>query len=625
VRLLVLFIVIGVLAPTGAVLWFMNEAARSQEASARQSVSEAYRGQLRLLRDRVDALWVKRAREMEQASDFRAAIQAAGADSAVLLDANRAVIYPIPAVSNIADPLAERADWIDAQMVESRRDRVVQAAELYRRIAQTDPNPSNGARAAQAQIRCQLAAGQKDAALASIRKYFRSGRIAEARDLSGRSIGADEQLLELKLSKAGDRDYAAGVQRLASRLNDYSGAPMQSAQRLFLIDALRALSTDQPPFPHYAAERLAAEFVEGDRPRPGAVALEASGVRGVWKLTSPNARAIALFRTETVLAALGPELGTSKEVRFAVTPPGTAGSPDAIATGQTMPGWLISFSLLDTKPFDDATRRRMATYLWVGYLVVAALALTGLVAGRFFGRQLKLARLKTDLVAAVSHELKTPLASMRLLVDSLLEDGASDPAKTREYLEMISGENLRLTRLIENFLTFSRIERNRQRFEFAPTSPAHVVGAALGAMRERLHAPGCSVEVNVSPGLPRIAADEDALVTVLLNLLDNAYKYTPKDKRITLRAYRDGGGLVFAVEDNGIGIAPHEQKRIFRRFYQVDRRLARETGGCGLGLSIVEFIVRAHGGKVKVESAAGSGSKFSVWLRCDAAAREAGA
>jgi signal transduction histidine kinase len=112
--------------------------------------------------------------------------------------------------------------------------------------------------------------------------------------------------------------------------------------------------------------------------------------------------------------------------------------------------------------------------------------------------------------------------------------------------------------------------------------------------------------------LPVLRADQDALVTVLLNLLDNAHKYTPTDRRILLQAYREGNNVVFAVKDNGIGIAPREQKRIFRRFYQVDRRLARETGGCGLGLSIVDFIVRAHGGAVRVESKPGAGSTFRV-------------
>jgi signal transduction histidine kinase len=199
---------------------------------------------------------------------------------------------------------------------------------------------------------------------------------------------------------------------------------------------------------------------------------------------------------------------------------------------------------------------------------------------------------------------------MRLLVDSLLADAEFDPTKTREYLQLVAGENLRLTRLVENFLTFSRIERNRQRFEFERIEPADVVASAAGVMRERFN----DLAVDVEPGLPAIHADPDALLTALVNLLDNAWKYTRSEKRICLRATREAGQVVFAVEDNGIGIAAREQKRIFRRFYQVDARLARETGGCGLGLTIVESIARAHGGSVRVASQVGAGSTFSLSL-----------
>jgi signal transduction histidine kinase len=120
--------------------------------------------------------------------------------------------------------------------------------------------------------------------------------------------------------------------------------------------------------------------------------------------------------------------------------------------------------------------------------------------------------------------------------------------------------------------------------------------------------------VDVAAGLPPIHADADAVVTVLLNLIDNAYKYTPGEKRIALRAVAEGQGVAYLVQDNGIGIAAAEQKKIFRRFYRVDRRLARTTSGCGLGLSIVDSIVRAHGGDVSVKSVEGDGSTFRVWL-----------
>jgi len=122
--------------------------------------------------------------------------------------------------------------------------------------------------------------------------------------------------------------------------------------------------------------------------------------------------------------------------------------------------------------------------------------------------------------------------------------------------------------------------------------------------------------VDIEPGLPPLQADEDAIVTALLNLLDNAYKFTPEEKQISLRACRNAGSICFEVADNGIGLSPREQKKIFRRFYQVDRQLARQAGGVGLGLSIVEFIVKAHKGNIQVRSQTGTGSTFAVSLPC---------
>ena len=238
--------------------------------------------------------------------------------------------------------------------------------------------------------------------------------------------------------------------------------------------------------------------------------------------------------------------------------------------------------------------------------------LIGGAAGQAFRRHLRVARLKTDLVAAASHELRTPLASMRVLVDGLLADTELDAARTREYLEMMAVENARLSRLIENFLTFSRLDRGRYRFAFAPADPSAIVASAVDALRDRLPTPA-TLAVDVEPSLPLVKADAEAVSTALVNLLDNALKYTPTEKRIAVRACRDGDGFVrFAVSDNGIGVPVREQRRIFRRFYRVDQRLARETGGVGLGLSIVELIARGHGGTVTVQSVPGEGSTFAM-------------
>jgi signal transduction histidine kinase len=609
-RLLIAGIVLGVLAPTAAVLWFMNEAARSQEEAARRNVDEAYRGQLRLVRDRIDLLWRARAEGLDRASDAAAAIRGAGADGLVMLDGTGGVVYPAPARMPGQDVLSEKAEWISAQILEARRDQRSEAAARYRAIARSEKDAASAARAAQAEIRCLVSAGRNSEALIEIERYFGSGALAGAYDLAGRSIAADEQLLAAKLRKC------EGAEALRSRLAAFPAA-MPTAQRLFLIGELRKLLPQMPVLPFETHDRLALEFVEAGG-RPGTVgAIEASGVKDVWKLTAPGGKAIALFRTETARRQARHEFTPTPLVRFDVAATSAAGGAESIGAGASMPGWQLSY-LLDDAAIDSATRRHRALYVWVGYAAVGTLAVVGLVVGGTFTRHMVRVRLKSDLVAAVSHELKTPLASMRLLVDSLLEDGAADPQRTREYLELIAGENVRLTRLIENFLTFSRIERGRQRFDFAPVSPARLAESALAAMRERW--PSCAVEVAVAGDLPLVRGDEDALVTVLVNLLENAYKYTGAEKRIALRAAGDGRGVRFAVEDNGTGIPAGEQKKIFRQFYQVDRRLSRETGGVGLGLSIVDSIVRAHGGTVEVESEAGKGSTFRVWLPVEAKA-----
>jgi signal transduction histidine kinase len=225
-----------------------------------------------------------------------------------------------------------------------------------------------------------------------------------------------------------------------------------------------------------------------------------------------------------------------------------------------------------------------------------------------------LTQLRNDLVANVTHELKTPLSSMRLLVDTLLNSQPLHEQTAREYLQLIAQENLRLSRLIDNFLTFSRMERNKYAFGFKEVPATAIVEGAITAVRERFNAPGCQFETHIAPDLPSVVADADALVTAMVNLLDNAYKYSGEEKRITLSATAENGSVCFAVKDNGIGLSPRDTKRIFKRFFQVDQRLSRSGGGCGLGLSIVKFIVTAHHGSVRVESQPGRGSTFTITL-----------
>jgi two-component system phosphate regulon sensor histidine kinase PhoR len=148
-----------------------------------------------------------------------------------------------------------------------------------------------------------------------------------------------------------------------------------------------------------------------------------------------------------------------------------------------------------------------------------------------------------------------------------------------------------------------------------------VVDRAVEVMSDRLNSPDCRFVCRVDPDLPSLFADRDALVTVLANLIENAYRYSGDEKEIQLQVYSSGGDVRFEVSDNGVGLSPKDQRKVFERFYQADRTLTGHRQGCGLGLNIVKHIVDAHGGEIEVVSSVEGGSKFTVVLPVDEAER----
>ena len=284
------------------------------------------------------------------------------------------------------------------------------------------------------------------------------------------------------------------------------------------------------------------------------------------------------------------------------------------AVGKHFTGWKAQLFFKEGDVFEKAASRQVTIYIWAGVLVIVLILAAGGFAGQVVGRQIKLNKLKNDFIATVSHELKTPLSSMRVLVDTLLQGNYNDQKQATEYLHLISKENLRLSRLIDNFLTFSRMERNKRAFDMAQASPAEIASDASEVVQTKFTDEKCKFEIQIDENIPDILADHDAMVTVLVNLLDNAYKYSYDDKDIELKVFAEAGSVSFSVRDNGAGMSRRAVKRIFNRFYQADSSLSRTSEGCGLGLSIVKFIVDAHKGRVSVDSKPGKGSTFTVKL-----------
>jgi len=224
----------------------------------------------------------------------------------------------------------------------------------------------------------------------------------------------------------------------------------------------------------------------------------------------------------------------------------------------------------------------------------------------------ELARLKSEFVSRVSHELRTPLSTIRA-VGEMLEMGAvSSREKEKEYFTFITSEGQRLSRLIDNVLDFSRIGAGKRAYTLRPADLGKTVASTVRAFRQYVQPEGIEIVYEADPVIPRVPADEDALSQALLNLLDNAVKFSPGEKAVRVELRRQVGEVLIRVSDRGIGIAPGDLEKIFFQFYRVDegRKVARK--GAGIGLSIVKHIAEAHGGRVEVESDLGAGSVFTI-------------
>ncbi|MHB8875355.1 MAG: sensor histidine kinase [Myxococcaceae bacterium] len=350
---------------------------------------------------------------------------------------------------------------------------------------------------------------------------------------------------------------------------------------------------------------------EGDRAVGSRLSLEAveSLLEGAAKDLVPVGEPVR-FELRPVKAETGEGLvGKLREAAL--------GGPPDLAS-QVLPSPLQDFRLVavphGADPVAAASTRNRAAYgvlLGVFYLTLAI----GVVhTARTLYREARLSRLKTDFVSLVSHELRTPLTSIRMFIETLALGRVKDPAQTQEVLELLSKETARLSEMIERVLDWARIESGRKVYQRASVPVKEVVDATVAAFRaQRLNA-SVQLSCDLPPELPPVAVDRDAVAGALLNLLQNAYKYTGEDKRIEVRARPERKGVAIDVQDNGVGIPPRERKRIFEGFYRVDDLLTRKTEGSGLGLAIAKRIVEAHGGKITVKSEVGKGSVFTLHL-----------
>jgi signal transduction histidine kinase len=298
--------------------------------------------------------------------------------------------------------------------------------------------------------------------------------------------------------------------------------------------------------------------------------------------------------------------------------PDTPGNPWSQRLYSAMRFWAIQ----PTEAF--VTRQKRAVigqtlvHLVLTLLALATLLIAMWVLVRVLRREMALAELKANFVADVSHELKTPLALIRLFGETLLSGRVVDETKRREYYGVIIRESTRLAGLIDNILDFARIEAGRKEYTLDETDVAEVVRETYKTYQPQLDDAGFEHELAVDENLPPVRADRGAIAQALINLVNNAIKYSREERYLAIDVSKDTRrgkrGVLISVHDRGIGIRPADRAHLFDGFFRASDPRVREAGGAGMGLSLVKRIVDIHSGSLDVESRLVKGSTFRIFL-----------
>ncbi len=499
-----------------------------------------------------------------------------------------------------------------------RSGRHERALEIYRELATEWPEPLNGSLAANALIAAlrvfdiETDRGELKSALPILTQAYRY-LLVDRWVISPERVrfyAADlERRIEELCGKGNARtdceDYGQVRHGKASRLEELEKLDLLQRGVRRSLDALPASATSQRElvFPHPDVVH-ATVFAVQKTPSDLAAVLIADDVSLAGRWLGDAFRAT----TAGLHLHLAHEDG---EVLF-----DAGGAPGRVEAGHEptelgdgLPEWTIAaFHDPDASPYVAA--RWM--FLVMTLFLVLVLGLGVVLTARQVRQELELIRIKSDIVSLVSHEFKSPITSMRALIDRLRARSVTDPNRTQRYLHVVSSELQRLTRLVNNFLDFTRIETGTKRYHPSPTSLVALVEEVLVHFEARAEQLQFVVETHLEE-VREVEIDRDAFEQAILNLLDNAVKYSPQEKWIgvSLRTRKDE--VVLEVSDRGRGIAPEDKRRIFEPSYRAPVE-SSDQQGIGLGLAIVEHIMAAHGGKVEVDSEPGIGSRFRLVL-----------
>lgn len=370
-----------------------------------------------------------------------------------------------------------------------------------------------------------------------------------------------------------------------------------------------------------ALERLWQRWRDGATQSGGRASLETSTgpVLIVWRSSGSMLTAFAATREALKKQLPAPDGGrlalTDPDGHYAIGGPAQPGVRSAIRLSSvTQLPWNVQvFAASDTA--ETAAFRSRRRLLIAGMAILLLMIGTG---GWFIGhtvaRELAVAQMQSDFVSAISHEFRTPLTTLFQLSELLKRGRVASEQDRQEYYELLHSESDRLRRLVEGLLNFGRLEAGRMQFRFEKVDIAELVRQSAAEFAQGQQACGHRLDVETDTAPPLVQADREALRCVLWNLFDNAVKYSPDCETVRVAIAGNGRQVEIAVRDQGIGIPPNEQRRIFDKFVRGSAARASNIRGTGIGLATARQIVRAHGGDISVESQSGQGSTFRVLL-----------
>ena len=382
----------------------------------------------------------------------------------------------------------------------------------------------------------------------------------------------------------------------------------------------RALTSDHPEgvVTRFMQDRLEIVFWLRPPEAPGMIfgcLLSVEALTDLWRDALPDTAP-----SDYVLALL------NDKARPVVTqPPGEKGRDwgrpfVASEIGEALPHWEAALYLMRPKQLQESARSVRRTLVLLIAAALAAIAFGGWAVFADTRRQMALAQKKTDFVSNVSHELKTPLTSIRMFAE-MMQSGNATEEKRPQYLRIIVAEAERLTRLINNVLDFARLERKQKRYDFHPLDLHEVIAKTWEGHELHLREQGFTTRWQAAPPPYPVRGNEDALAQILVNLLSNAEKYSAERKEVEIHSYLTENSVHVSVLDRGSGVPPGEEAKIFEAFYRAHDSLASGIQGSGLGLTLAQRMAKEHGGEITYQAREGGGSSVTLRLPLIAADR----